>query len=166
MTLQSPRGVLGPFGPKVGNGVENEFPQPSGPGAQKVKGGAEKESQKSWTLFLTFWAPGPEGPGNSFSTLFPTFCPKGPRTSLGGLKGRSTFVGDRYDWTTGAPHDGNEWKKYRVVPHVHPRVPFFMFILIGLEAKGLLAFQGRRGIASGVQWNPRPVIFGVDFDLC
>ena len=42
-----------------------------------------------------------------------------------------------------------------------PRVPFFMLILIGLEAKGFLAFQGRRGIASLVQWNPRPVIFGV-----
>ena len=42
-----------------------------------------------------------------------------------------------------------------------PRVPFFMIILIGLEAKGLLAFQGRRGIASVVWWNLRPVIFGV-----
>ena len=30
-----PRGVLGPFGPKVGNGVENEFPGPSGPGVPK-----------------------------------------------------------------------------------------------------------------------------------
>ena len=30
------------------------------------------------------------------------------------------YFGDRYDWTTGAPRDGNEWKKYRVVPHVHP----------------------------------------------
>ena len=30
-----PRGVLGPFGPKVGNGVENEFPGPSGPGGPK-----------------------------------------------------------------------------------------------------------------------------------
>ena len=29
-----------------------------------------------------------------------------------------------------------------------PRVPLFMFILIGLEAKGLLDFQGRRGITS------------------
>ena len=38
-----------------------------------------------------------------------------------------------------------------------------MHILIGLEAKGLLAFQGRRGIASVVQWNLRPVIFGVDW---
>ena len=43
-----------------------------------------------------------------------------------------------------------------------PRVPFFMLILIGLEAKGLLASQGQRGIASVVWWNIRPVIFGVD----
>ena len=43
-----------------------------------------------------------------------------------------------------------------------PRVPFFMLILIGLEAKNLLAFQGRRGIASVVRWNLRPVIFGVE----
>ena len=34
-----------------------------------------------------------------------------------------------------------------------PRVP-----LTGLEAKGLLAFQARRGIASVVRWNLRPVI--------
>ena len=43
-----------------------------------------------------------------------------------------------------------------------PRVPFFMLVLIGLEAKNPLAFQGRRGIASVVRWNLRPVIFGVD----
>ena len=60
---------------------------------------------------------------------------------------------DRYDWT----HDGNEWKKYRA-----PRVPFFMLVLIGLEAKGLLAFQGRRGIASVVRWNLHPVICSVE----
>ena len=41
-------------------------------------------------------------------------------------------------------------------------VPFVMFILIGLEAKGLLAFHGRRGIASVVWWKLRPIIFGVD----
>ena len=29
--LQSPRGVLGPFGPKAGNRVENELPEPEGP---------------------------------------------------------------------------------------------------------------------------------------
>ena len=32
----------------------------------------------------------------------------------------NTKIGDRYDWTTGAPHDGNEWQKYRVVPRAHP----------------------------------------------
>ena len=97
-----PRGVLGPFGPKVGSGVENEFPGPSGPGVPKVKNRVEKESKK-WkfqlffnffdsfsTLFLTFWSPGPSGPGNSFSTPFPTLGPKGPRTPLGGWKGRNT----------------------------------------------------------------------------
>ena len=45
-----------------------------------------------------------------------------------------------------------------------PRVTFFMLkYFIGLEAEGLLDFQGRRGIASVVRWNLRPVIFGVDF---
>ena len=43
-----------------------------------------------------------------------------------------------------------------------PRTPFMMLVSIGLEAKGLLAFQGRRVIASVVWWNLRPVIFGVD----
>ena len=43
-----------------------------------------------------------------------------------------------------------------------PRIPLFMLILIGLEAKNRLAFQGRRGIASVVRWNFRPVIFGVE----
>ena len=43
-----------------------------------------------------------------------------------------------------------------------PRVPLFMLILIGLEAKGLLAFQARRGMISVVRWNLRLVIFGVE----
>ena len=58
------------------------------------------------------------------------------------------------------PHDGNEWKKYHVVPRVHPSRTLLYAYLIGPEAKGLLAFQGRRGIASVVRWNLRPVIFG------
>ena len=41
--------------------------------------------------------------------------------------------------------------------------PCFLLVLIGLETKGLLDFQGRRGIASVVQWNLCPVIFGVDY---
>ena len=70
------------------------------PGPKKLKNRVGKESKKSKTelkfplfdsfptLFLTFWTPGPEGPGNSFSTLLPTLGPKGPRTPLRGLKGR------------------------------------------------------------------------------
>ena len=70
--------------------------------------------------------------------------------------------GDRYDWTTGAPHDGNEWKKYHVVPRAYPSRTLRHAYLIGLEAKGRFAFQGRRGIASVERWNLRPVIFGVE----
>ena len=43
-----------------------------------------------------------------------------------------------------------------------PRVPLFMLIFVGLETKGRLDFQGRRGITSVVRWNLRPVIFGSD----
>ena len=84
-----PRGVLGPFGPKVGKGVENEFPGSSGPGAQKVKNGVEKESKNgNFNYFSTFSTLfrlrfNFLGPGNSFSTPFPTLGPKGPRTPLG-----------------------------------------------------------------------------------
>ena len=52
-----PRGVLGPFAPKVGNGVKHELPGPSGPGAQKVENRVEKESESgifnSFSTFLT-----------------------------------------------------------------------------------------------------------------
>ena len=37
--------------------------------------------------------------------------------------------------------------------------------LPGLETEGLLHFQGRAGITSIAQWNPRPVIFGVALHL-
>ena len=57
--LSPPRGVLGPFEPKVGNGVENEFPGPSGPGAQKVKNRVGKESKSGNFNSLS-----------TFSTLF------------------------------------------------------------------------------------------------
>ena len=76
---------------------------------------------------------------------------------------RKCFVGDQYDWTTGGPYDGNEWKKYRVAPRAHPLRPCVFAYLIGPEAKGFLDFQGRRGITSVVRWTLRPVIFGVDF---
>ena len=31
----------------------------------------------------------------------------------------------QYDWTTGAPDNGIEWRKYRVVPRSHPLRPLF-----------------------------------------
>ena len=40
--------------------------------------------------------------------------------------------------------------------------PCFILRLLGLEAEGLLAFQGRAGITSIVRWNLRPVIFRVE----
>ena len=43
-----------------------------------------------------------------------------------------------------------------------PRVPLFVFIFVGLAATGLVDFRGRRGIASVVRWNLRPVIFSAD----
>ena len=70
-------------------------------------------------------------------------------------------IGDWYDWTTGGPQEGNEWRKYHVVPRAHPsRPPVYAYFTEskGLEAKGLLDFQGRRGITSVVRWNLRPVI--------
>ena len=85
-TPQSPRGVLGPFGPKVGNGVENEF--------QKVRNRVEKESKKlkksrnfhmltlfdSVSNFMT-------SRGNSFSTPFPVLGPEGPKNPSAGMEG-------------------------------------------------------------------------------
>ena len=40
--------------------------------------------------------------------------------------------------------------------------PCFVLCLIGVEAEGLLDYQGRAGIMSIVRWNLRPVIFGVE----
>ena len=40
-------------------------------------------------------------------------------------------------------------------------VPVFLLILVGLEAKELLDFQGRRGITSILRWNLHPVLFCV-----
>ena len=59
----------------------------------------------------------------------------------------------QYDWTTGVLDNGNEWRKFRAVPRLR------------VEAEGLLDYQGRAGIISIVQWNLRPVVFGVEVKL-
>ena len=33
------------------------------------------------------------------------------------------FFCDRYDWTPGEPYNGNDWRKYSVVPRVHSLRP-------------------------------------------
>ena len=40
---------------------------------------------------------------------------------------------------------------------------YFVLCSAGMEAEGLLDYQGRAGIISIVGWNLRPVILGVDF---
>ena len=55
---------------------------------------------------------------------------------------RELLFGDRYDWTTGAPHDGNEWKKYRVVPRAHPSRTLLYANFNRFGSKGALSFPG------------------------
>ena len=59
----------------------------------------------------------------------------------------------------------NERRKFRAVPRSYPLRSLVCFVhsLIRAAAEGLLDYQGRAGIISIVQWNLRPVIFGVDF---
>ena len=58
--------------------------------------------------------------------------------------GKPWFFGDRYDWTTGAPDNGNDWRKFRALPRLDPIAsPYFVLCLIGVETEGLLDYQGR-----------------------
>ena len=43
-----------------------------------------------------------------------------------------------------------------------PCVPLFSTLFLGVEAEGLLDYQGRAGIISIARWNLRPVIFGAE----
>ena len=67
-----------------------------------------------------------------------------PDPSAPAVKNQSPRFGERYDWTTGAPHDGdrNEWKKYRVVPRAHPsRTLLYVYFNRG-GSKGAFSFPG------------------------
>ena len=80
------RGHLGPSGPKLENGSENEFLGPLGPGIQKVETESKKSQNRRFfnyfnsvsSPFSTFWARGREAPGTHFRTRFPTLGAKGP----------------------------------------------------------------------------------------
>ena len=68
----------------------------------------------------------------------------------------------QYNRTIGASDNGNEWKKFRAVSRSSLAFPCFVLCLVGVEAEGLLDYQGRAEIISIVRWNLRLVIFGVD----
>ena len=68
----------------------------------------------------------------------------------------------QYDWTTGAPDNGNEWRKFPCRTSLVPLAfHHFVLCLIGVVTEGLLDYQGGRGIISIVRWNLRPDISGV-----
>ena len=44
------------------------------------------------------------------------------------LRGR-TLIGDRYDWTTRVLDNGNDWRKFRVVPRTQPLRPRVLYFV-------------------------------------
>ena len=52
------------------------------------------------------------------------------------------FFGDRYDWTTRGPNDGNEWRKHHVVPRAHPLPPLVYACLKRSGKKGASRLSG------------------------
>ena len=54
----------------------------------------------------------------------------------------SEMIHAQYDWTTGVPDNGNDWRKFRAVPR---SFPCFVLRLIGVETEGLSDYQGRAG---------------------
>ena len=100
-TLPSPQRSSWALQPKVGNGVENEFPGPSCPGVRKLKNRVEKESKK-WKFqlfstfltlfqlrFLNFSDPRAGRPRELIFNSVSNFGPEGPKNSSGGMEGRN-----------------------------------------------------------------------------
>ena len=95
--------------------------------------------------FLAFcWDFGPEGTERLCSSRGPSQlnlgCPclhmlslrrpgrSGPRiaSSAKKISPKRKFLGDPYDWTTGSRDNGNEWRKFRVVPRSYPLRSFVL----------------------------------------
>ena len=53
---------------------------------------------------------------------------------------------------TGVPDNGNEWRKFRVVPRLH-LLHSLVLLFFGVEREGLVDYQGKAGIISIVRWN-------------
>ena len=69
-----------------------------------------------------------------------------------------------YDWTTGAPDNGNDRGKFRAVPRLYPlhSLSCTLFYRVGNKER-FKTTRGGRGIISIVRWNLRPVIFGAEW---
>ena len=58
------------------------------------------------------------------------------RRKNAGNSGRSN-VHAQYDWTTRVPDNGNEWRKFHVVPRLQPLCPLvWCFVEKGCKQKG------------------------------
>ena len=68
----------------------------------------------------------------------------------------------QYDWTTGVPDNGKWMEEVPRRTSLAPLASPCFLLCLGVEAERLLDYQGRAGIISIVQWNLRPVIFGVE----
>ena len=72
--------VIWPFGPKVGKRARPQGQKKSKTESKKSQNSSKTVDFDSFsTPFWTFWAPGPRGPGNSFSDSFSNFGPEGPK---------------------------------------------------------------------------------------
>ena len=92
--------------------------------------------------------PPQNSPGTLFGKIPSDFCRSLFLTESKNAKGKSFWklLRDRYDWTTGVPDNGNDWRKFRAVPRSYPLAfPCFVLRLIGLETKNVLDYQGRAG---------------------
>ena len=90
-------------------------------------------------LFLRpFWDFGPGGPGDSCEWSLGSQV---LALSLVWFAGK-LMIGNQYDWTTEGPCDGNEWKKHRVVPHVHPSRPLVYAYFNRSGSKGAFSLPG------------------------
>ena len=127
-----------------------ESPHPRPPNPQKVskrssrasRPGVSKKCPKApehwfwhhfdsfFDTFLTLRAgrPGKEGLGTSLYMAVPTVKNKTTwilkkaqvEKEASECYGPRSFVGDRYDWTTGVPDNGNDWRKFCALPPSYP----------------------------------------------
>ena len=78
-----------------------------------------------------------------FASFSAKLAPKTPKRQLQTPK--PALFHAQYDWTTGVPDNGDEWRKFRVIP-----------------CRRAFRLPGEGGIVSIVRWNLRPVIFGAE----